>query len=172
MRWNNGFCKASVLAILMICITHSAAGYDFVSGNVYYEVNDDSTTVSVTNDGVDYGRGWSSAYSDTVAIPSHVTHDGHTYAVTAIASKAFSKCLYLLQVDIPSTVKEIGDSAFYFCSRMTSATLPERLTAINDFTFDHCYSLTAVRLPQSLVTIGKNAFYAGCADSSLTYPTR
>lgn len=170
MRWNNSFCKAFVLVIFMVGITNIAAGYDFMSGNVYYELNDDSTTVSVTNDGVDYGWGWSNAYADTVTIPSHVTHDGHTYAVTAIANKAFSKCLYVQQVEIPSTVKEIGDSAFYFCSRMTSATLPEGLTAINDFTFDHCYSLAGIRLPQSLVTIGKNAFYAGCADSSLTIP--
>ena len=55
MRWNNSFCKAAVLVILMMCITHSVAGYDFVSGNVYYELNNDNTTVTVTNDGVDYG---------------------------------------------------------------------------------------------------------------------
>ena len=59
MRWNNSFCKAYVLVIFMVGITNIAAGYDFMSGNVYYELNDDSTTVSVTNDGVDYGWGWS-----------------------------------------------------------------------------------------------------------------
>ena len=152
MRWNNSFCKAYVLVIFMVGITNIAAGYDFMSGNVYYELNDDSTTVSVTNDGVDYGWGWSNAYADTVTIPSHVTHDGHTYAVTAIANKAFSKCLYVQQVEIPSTVKEIGDSAFYFCSRMTSATLPEGLTAINDFTFDHCYSLKHLPVAERFAT--------------------
>ena len=170
MRQIYGFCRVFVLTLLVMGGTNIAAGYDFVSGNVYYEVNNDGTTVSVTNDGVDYGWEWSRSYCDTVTIPSHVNYDGRSYTVTAIARKAFSKCNYVLKVSIPPTVKEIGDSAFYFCSRMTTANLPEGLTAIHDFTFDHCYSLTGIHLPHSLVTIGKNAFYAGCADSTLTIP--
>lgn len=61
----------------------------------------------------------------------------------------FSGC----QVNIPSTVKEIGDSCFFF-SEIESVTIPEGVKRLGDGMFTACYTLENITLPSTLEYIG------------------
>lgn len=57
------------------------------------------------------------------------------------------------QVNIPSTVKEIGDSCFFF-SEIESVTIPEGVKRLGDGMFTACYTLENITLPSTLEYIG------------------
>ena len=95
--------------------------YDFQSGDLYYNITSNVApyTVEVTS-GIDY--------SGDITIPSSVTYNGITYAVTRIGSAAFQDCFSLTSVIIPNSVTSIESQAFYYCSSLTSITIPNSVT--------------------------------------------
>ena len=105
--------------------------YDFQSGDLYYNITSNVAphTVEVTSGNIDY--------SGDITIPSSVTHNDITYAVTSIGSSAFYYCSSLTSVSIPSSVTSIGYYAFYECSSLTSVTIPNSVTSIGDWAFEN-----------------------------------
>ena len=65
----------SLLALILMPILSYA--YDFEVEGIYYNINPDGETVSVT-----YREEEESSYSGDVVIPSEVTYDDKTYSVT------------------------------------------------------------------------------------------
>ena len=104
--------------------------YDFQSGDLYYTITSNVApyTVEVTSG--------NTKYSGDITIPSSVTYNGITYAVTSI-----------------------GIGAFSYCSSLTSVTIPNGVTRIGNVAFQGCSSLTSVSIPNSVTSIGYNAFY-------------
>ena len=51
-------------------------------------------------------------YSGDVVIPSSVVYENTEYSVEIIAGWAFNNCLDLTSVNIPNSVKKIGERAF------------------------------------------------------------
>ena len=114
-----------VLAILIAnCI--SASAIEFTIDGVRYSVNDDNTTVTVT----DYPSG--SKPTGDLTIPDSVTFGGISYPVTSIGNLAFSGCSGLTSVTIPNSVTSIGPKAFSHCSGLTSVTIGNSVTSIGD----------------------------------------
>lgn len=109
-----------------------------------------------------------------------VTIDGHTYQTTAIHDDAFRELTGIPSIDIPSTVRHIGDrafehsgfshvnfpralttigqNAFYHCTGLTQAILPDGLREIYFSAFQSCEALTTIHLPSTLDEIGAAAF--------------
>ncbi|MDE5642865.1 MAG: leucine-rich repeat domain-containing protein [Muribaculaceae bacterium] len=90
------------------------------------------------------------------------------------------KCPQLTTVNLPSTVKRIGETTEYIyrsapglfagCTSLTSINLPEGLEVIGNLTFSGCTSLTELNLPNSLLEIGPGAL-SGCTGlKELTLP--
>lgn len=102
--------------------------------------------------------------------------------VERIEEKAFLGSLYLQQLTIPSTVKEIGNyafssskslkkvvlseglekignNAFWYCENLEDITLPNSLYQLGDYAFGSCDSLKMLIIPERLTEIGKNISY-------------
>ena len=67
---------------------------------------------------------------------------GYYTSDDVIGAHAFSGCISLTSLTLPSGVTSIGDYAFYGCSGLTSLTLPSSVTSsIGRWVFDGCYNL-------------------------------
>ena len=105
--------------------------------------------------------------------------------IDTIRSRAFSECVHLTSIDIPNSVKYIGDAAFagsgltsvvipssvnsfgnsvFSSTCLTSVEIPESMEKIPFGMFSMCPSLTFVTLHDHVTTICDGAFY----DSGLT----
>ncbi len=108
--------RLMVLLLALLAGWTVASAYDFEEGGIYYNVNDDGTTVTVTKD-------TESPYFGDVVIPDEVTHDGITYSVTAIGDMTFSGCTELTGIVIGDSVSSIGRFAFAQCTNLTNVTV-------------------------------------------------
>ncbi|MEE0889915.1 MAG: leucine-rich repeat domain-containing protein [Bacteroidales bacterium] len=94
-------------------------------------------------------------------IPTTVTHDGTTYTVTSIGTAAFSGCVNLQSVVIPSSVTSIDYNAFTTCNNLQSVVIPSSVTSIGNNAFLACGSLNSITIAEGVETIGSSAF-SGC----------
>ena len=73
----------------------------------------------------------------------------------------FNSCSGLTSIDIPNSVKNIGDGAFVGCSKLTTMTIPNSLTRIEDGLFKACSGIKNITIPGSVESIDNYAFQ-GC----------
>ena len=147
--------KTLLFVLLALLLPIVANAYVFESGGIYYNINEDETSVSVTFNG-------NNSYSGSVVIPSTVTYNSTTYSVTIIGDQAFYRCTGLTSVTIPNSVTSIGDNAFRESNGLTSITIPNSVTSIGTRAFYNCSGLTSITIPNSVTSIGYYAFY-GCS---------
>jgi hypothetical protein len=91
---------------------------------------------------------------------SHPPRDGR---LQRIGTYAFAHCRSLSSIEIPLTVKEIGDGAFYRCAALMSIRLPvdSALKKVGLDTFSDCVSLQMIDIPASVKELGSRSF-SGC----------
>ena len=77
-----------------------------------------------------------------------------------IPTYAFRYLRDLTRVNIPSTVREIGEYSFS-CTGIQEVEIPEGVTTIQPYAFSDCKNLKQVYLPSTLKEIQRNAFI-GC----------
>lgn len=128
-----------------------ATAADFAAGGLYYSINAESKTATVT--AVPAGE---PAYSGDVIIPESVTYGGEKYTVNAIENKAFMRS-GVTAVQIPPTVTALGDSIFYFAENLANVSLSVNLKTLPRNTFSGC-PITAVALPEGITLLGNGAF--------------
>ena len=107
----------------------SAGAYDFTVDGIYYDINEDGTTLAIVPD---------ESYKDftgDLVLPDTVTYNGTKY-----------------------TVKFINNEAFKYCNGLTSVTLPNTVTVVGMMAFDHCDSLETLTIGTSLYMSGSGAF--------------
>lgn len=81
-------------------------------------------------------------------------------AVSEIPLGCFATCTDLRTVDIPATVKTVGEMAFYGDVRLQTLTFAEGVETIGRMAFFDCRStsLTTVTIPSTVTRIGDQAF--------------
>ena len=72
----------------------------------------------------------------------------------------------LVEIELPSSIKVIGESAFEDCSSLVSIVIPEGTEMIGSGAFKACKALTSVTLPTTLTSLSRYAF-SNC--TSLAY---
>ena len=78
--------------------------------------------------------------------------------IERIAGYAFREC-HFTSVNIPNSVKSIGDYAFILCRGLTSVTIPNSVTSIGAGAFSGCSALTSITIPNSVTSIVSDVFF-------------
>lgn len=152
--------KVFLLTGLMLLWAASALAYDVKIDGVYYNLNVNDKTASVTY--YSYNNN-SNAYTGSVVIPERMTDGGVTYKVTSIQARAFDECAGLTDIAIPGSITSIGDFAFNGCTSLASVSLPNSVDEIRPYAFCGCTGLTTFRVP-SKVTELLSATFDGCTN--------
>ena len=162
------------IALLAVSFA-SAQTYDFSatapSGQtLYYKIV--SGEAHVVRPGT--GSSYNNYVTGSLTIPSSVSNEGTTYAVTTLDTTggygAFDGCSGLTSVTIPYSVTSIGNFAFHR-SGLTSVTIPNSVTSIGGSAFSHSSGLTSVNIPNSVTSMGGHAFAYCSGLTSVTIET-
>ena len=101
--------------IMLSCIALMA--YDVKINGIYYNLDDTNKIAEVTYQNLNLH--FQGKYSGSVIIPSSVSYNSTSYAVTSIGEYAFNYCQSLTSVTIPNSVTSIGKEAFDDCVNLT-----------------------------------------------------
>ena len=75
--------------------------------------------------------------------------------VTKIESKAFNRCLSLVNLKLlPGSLKEIETSAFYECRALQQVVIPSGVEILGGSIFSLCAELKTLKIPASVIKIG------------------
>ena len=125
------------LLVAVMMLPTAASGYDFKVDDVYYSINNDSTTVTALTCDND-------PKIVTIIIPETVNNEGTTYRVTEIGEGAFTQSqLYLRYVEIGDCVERIGRGAFHM-SDIDSIYIGKSVSYIGYYAFGSCDRLRKV----------------------------
>lgn len=98
--------------------------------------------------------------STAVTVPEGVTRLGRTfYGFKSLTS-----------VNLPSTLKVLGDQTFANCAKLTNVELPAGLDSLGSAFFS-CTGLTSIDVPRSVQVLGQSAFYGCRSLASVTLHT-
>ena len=75
--------------------------------------------------------------------------------------RGFDKCIRLVKVNLPDTVREIGSYCFAGCTSLEEINLPGNLKEIGNCAFRDCKELRLESLPAGIKKLGERVF-AGC----------
>ncbi len=157
--------------ILILCAFVSAicvsakVGDIFTSGNITYKVtseNDNENEVAVQSP--------QSTETTAATIPSTVSYGNMTYDVTGIDHEAFSGCINLKTVSLPTSLTWIGAYAFNGCTSLTAVNIPSSVTCVGRQAFAGCSNLSKVTLNADIEWMGDDVFLGCSALKSFTLP--
>lgn len=122
-------------------------------------VQDSKKTVTSANipssiDGISVNCIADNAFSDCVDL----TNVTIPTTVSAIGAGAFAQCKKLISIDIPDSVTEIGSSVFSGCSSLSQVALSENLEKLGAGAFLECDALKEIKIPESVVSLGAHSF--------------
>lgn len=161
-------------AVIMFSASANAVTYYELNGFKFSKLPDDQCEIAGFSSDTDIEN------TQALILPSSLSK----YTVSSVADNAFSNNVYLKNIQLSSSVTNIGSgafsgntslndialynveilgaSAFYNCQSLSSiAFTDEKLKEIKHHTFAKCISLNNVELPFGIEYIGEYAFY-GC----------
>lgn len=139
--------KLSLLIVSLFYASTLLALTVEIEGFRYQLLGTDAIVLNTTSDNT----------ADIPVIPSEVEYNGLTYVVTEIGTDAFYGKEFS-SIQLPNSIKSIGDGAFFYCYNLTSIIIPENVESFervgsNNFTFENCPLLrTVVYLPTTAPT--------------------
>lgn len=145
-----------LLIMLIFCVSAEAAKpIDVVLDSITYRLNVESNAFTVIKGDFNI---------QNANILDSIEYGGIRYPVTSIERYAFGDGVNFIAnvklrtVNIPNTIKEIGNNAFYECVNLESISLPDSLTSIGTQALGCCFNLKEISLPPTLKFIGPLAF--------------
>lgn len=131
-----------------------------INGQLYYytQVKDKPNYAVIVAKKKAYNK-----YKEVVLPETFTGEDGQMLTIVGIGVKAFAKCKSIKKVDLPKTVRFIGDEAFGNAD-VGDLTLREGLVKIGSKAFLN-NDLKDIRIPDGVEEIGEEAFY--CLKSTI-----
>lgn len=151
-----------VCLLVLLCLSAAAVSVRAAEGESGWEYDKETLTLYIYGEGstadIKYD-GWGKTVNPRTVIIGE--------GITAIGKNAFYSCTNLRSVQLPSTLKEIGESAFHGTS-FEEFEVPEGVTKIGERAFAGCKYMKSIQLPSSLTEIGAEAFWnAGLTECQL-----
>lgn len=78
--------------------------------------------------------------------------------IETIGKSAFASCWRLNSVELPTSLRTIGDEAFYNASGFNQLIIPQGVDSIGRRVFAYCHGVQKIEIPSSLTRIGEYAF--------------
>ena len=145
-----------------ISVKDDATGYDDSATLCFVILSDSEVSVSKILNEYPKENLW-------ITIPETVI-DSNTnieYTVTEIGNEAsvndYEENKNIKGINIPSTIKSIGDKAFKNLENLEEMDLPVGLTSIGAEAFKGCKSIKEINLPETLTEVGEGTF-AECSS--------
>ena len=129
----------------LLCITASAQSFS-ADGLSFTPTSDNEVTLSA-----------SETTTGSITIPQTVANGSKTYTVTAIGEAVF-KSTKITSIELPSTIKTIGNEAFHFCMSLTEVKGTENIERIGSQAFATCRNLSVFNWPKKCKNYGNKAF--------------
>ena len=161
--------KKIFLLLVLFLGFHSAWAHDVEVDGIYYNLNSENKTASVTFKGNKYNS-YNDEYSGEIVIPETVIVYGTRYSVTSLGDNCFRDCSSLTSITIPNSVTSLGEACFYDCSSLTSITIPNSVKSLSNYCFSGCSSLTSITIPNSVTSLGDGCFSDCSSLTSITIP--
>ena len=138
--------------LVLLCLSALAVNAQAAEGESGWEFDEETQTLYI------YGEGSTAdfKYNGWTNMPN-LRHVVIGEGITVIGENAFYNCYILKTVQMPSTLKEIGDSAF-LGTCVTEIVVPEGVTKIGKKAFADCKVLKSIQLPSTLTEIDEGAF--------------
>ncbi len=89
--------------------------------------------------------------------------------VEVISDNLFYKNDFIIELELPDTIKSIGKSSFSECNNLKKIKLPKYLESVEDYSFCNCKNLSNIIWPETLKTVGDYAF-CGTKIKNLSLP--
>lgn len=121
------------------------------------EINVDADSASfVSEDGILYAKDKKSiwGYPENKSDREFTVPEG----ITEIRNNQFAFCKNLEKINLPSTLKTIGDFSFHGSINLKEIIIPEGTTSVGSCAFFACNSLERVVFPKTITSISANAF--------------
>jgi len=131
----------------------------FTQGDFTYTVTDES------NHKVSIAKAAEVSLTGALVIPTSVTYEAVTYAVTAVGESGFNGT-GITSVTIPVSVMTIGNAAFLNCGSLSSITIEDSETPL---TMPGSWYERPFWNPASTIYIGRNLTLTGGEDNPLLY---
>ena len=105
-----------------------------------------------------------------IRYPSGKTDEEYTIPekVTSIGEAAFENCTSLQSVEFNAKLEQIGDAAFEMTG-ITAVEIPNTVKAIGDYSFAACFGLERATLPSFPSAVGINIFSGDMLLSTVTF---
>ena len=91
--------------------------------------------------------------------------------ITTIGDNAFT-ATNIYELNIPDSVKTIGDGAFISCDKLQKVTMGDSVTKIGTGAFQSCGELTSIRLSNNLTEIPESMLYNCPKITKVTLPAK
>ncbi len=152
--------------------------YDEEIGYWHFKVIPQNTSTIYSDQSFEYyinenGEAVLTKYTGTntyIKIPEYVGFVGINYGiVTEVGNGTFTDTA-VTRVDLPDTVKRIGNKAFYNCKTLETVNIPDSVEKIGNYAFFGCKALQSITLPDTLKGIGLATFYNCTSLKSLNWP--
>ena len=83
---------------------------------------------------------------------------GKNTTLKILRASAFYDCVFLKNIELPNSLKEIGYSVFYNCSQVKTVVIPNGVKKIDSYAFNECSALESIYIPSSVVTMANWVF--------------
>ena len=159
------FIQKIMMVLAMMCFSISSFAYDFEVDGLYYNINSDKTSVTLTK------ASSSAHYTGRLIIPETVTYNQKSYTVTDVASSTFQSSPALISVDIPNSVTTLPAWAFFQCTAISEVLLGDGIVTVPQNCFRGCTALRSIIIPGSVETIDESAFQGCSSIAEITIPS-